>query len=183
MTARELEEYKALRATIRERGTTRLWIAVVGLAVWTALTLATAALATPPVVSLLTLLLLVAVFEAVFSIHTAVERVGRYIQVFLEDDEGGAKWEHTAMAFGPKGNRPRGAAPIDALFSPIFLVATLFNLVPLMVSPAVTVEWAVIGAVHALFVVRIVAARRAAATQRAADLERFRELKRLPGAR
>ena len=30
MTARELEEYRALRATIRERGTARVWIFVVG---------------------------------------------------------------------------------------------------------------------------------------------------------
>ena len=31
MTPRELEEYRALRETIRERGTARVWIFVVGL--------------------------------------------------------------------------------------------------------------------------------------------------------
>src|SRR5947208_14124487 len=34
MTARELEEYRALRATIRERGTARVWIFVVGFGLW-----------------------------------------------------------------------------------------------------------------------------------------------------
>ncbi len=30
MTGRDVEEYTALRATIRERGTTRVWLFVVG---------------------------------------------------------------------------------------------------------------------------------------------------------
>src|SRR5437867_12947540 len=45
MTPRELEEYRALRATIRERGTARIWIFVVGLLGWAGLVTATAALA------------------------------------------------------------------------------------------------------------------------------------------
>src|SRR3954465_15690792 len=42
MADRDVEEYKALRATIRQRGTARAWIFVAGLAAWAALTLATA---------------------------------------------------------------------------------------------------------------------------------------------
>src|SRR5690349_11073526 len=76
MTARELEEYSALRATIRERGTARVWIFLAGLAVWAALTITTAALATLPIASLLPLLMLAGAFEAVFALHTGVERVG-----------------------------------------------------------------------------------------------------------
>ena len=45
MTAREQDEYSALRATIRERGTVRVGLFVAGMAAWAALTLATAALA------------------------------------------------------------------------------------------------------------------------------------------
>jgi len=178
MTPRELEEYRALRDTIRERGTARLWIAVIGLAVWTALTLAAAALGEPPASSLVTLLFLVAVFEVIFSVHTAVERVGRYIQVFYEAADEAARWEHTAMAFGPTS---RGAGPMDALFSPLFLVATLFNLLPTVVTAPVPVEWIVIGIVHVLFVVRIAGARRASAKQRAVDLQRFREMRAANG--
>jgi hypothetical protein len=182
MTERELEEYRALRDTIRERSTARLWITLVGLSVWTVLTLTTAVLAPPPILALLTLLLLVVVFELVFSIHAAVERIGRYIQVFLEDDGAGARWEHTAMGFGRVLNEPPGhvwatAAPLDALFFPIFLVATLLNLIPVMIAAPLPVEWIVIGVVHLLFAVRIVAARRAAGQQRALDLDRFRKLK------
>ena len=41
MTDRDLEEYKALRATIRQRGTARTWVFGAGLAAWAALALAT----------------------------------------------------------------------------------------------------------------------------------------------
>src|SRR5439155_3058751 len=75
MTGRDAEEYRALRATIRERGTTRVWLFVVGLAVWAALVVATAALAALPIATLLPLLLLAAVFEAVFALHVGVERI------------------------------------------------------------------------------------------------------------
>lgn len=87
MTPREIEEYSALRATIRERGTARVWIFVAGLAAWAAAVIATASLASLPIATLLPLLLLAGVFEAVYALHTGVERVGRYIQVFYEGDE------------------------------------------------------------------------------------------------
>ena len=99
MTPRELEEYSALRATIRERGTARVWVFLAGLAIWAALTVATAALASLPVATLLPLLTLAATFEIVFALHTGVERIGRYIQVFFEAP-GERSWEHTAMAYG-----------------------------------------------------------------------------------
>ena len=63
MTGREQEEYSALRATIRERGTARICIFVAGVAAWAAVTIATAALASTPVAALLPLLLLASVFE------------------------------------------------------------------------------------------------------------------------
>jgi hypothetical protein len=66
---------------------------------------------------------------------------------------------------------------MDALFSPLFLVATLFNLLPVLLASPVVVEWTVIGVVHLLFVLRIVAARRAAAGQRVADLSRYRQMR------
>ena len=56
----------------------------------------------------LPLLALAGVFEAVFALHTGVERVGRYIQVFYESETpDSSNWEYTAMAFG----RPFPAAP------------------------------------------------------------------------
>jgi hypothetical protein len=173
MTPREIEEYSALRATIRERGTTRAWIALAGFASWTFATLATAALAAPPLATLIPLLLLAAAFEIVFALHVGVERVGRYIQVFFEDETTDPGWESRIMGFaaGPK----MGGS--DPLFAVYFWIAGLFNLLPALLAGPLPVEWTVIGAGHLLFIFRIVTARQYAAGQRARDLERFRALK------
>jgi hypothetical protein len=173
MTPRELEEYRALRATILDRGTARHWILVAGVGGWAALAIAVAALAAAPVATLLPLLFLAATFEAIVALHTGVERVGRYLQVFHETAPGDAAWEHVAMAYG----RTFGGGGIDALFSPIFWAATLFNFIPVMLSGPVAVDWAVVGAVHVLFAVRVGAARRQSGRQRAVDLQRFEQLK------
>jgi hypothetical protein len=170
MTPRELEEYRALRETIRERGTARVWIFVVGLVAWAALVIATAALAALPVATLLPLLILAGTFEAVFSLHAGVERVGRYIQVFFEEGSG---WEHAAMAFG---RAPRGTG-VDPLFGNIFLIATLLNFIPVLIAEPVATEVVVIGTAHLLLIARILIARRAAGHQRTADLETFKKLR------
>ena len=109
MTPREIEEYRALRATIRERSTARLWIVLAGLTAWAALTLATAALAELPIATLLPLLVLALTFEIVFALHTGVERVGRYIQVFFEDAERRSRLG--APGHGVRPPRSRAAAP------------------------------------------------------------------------
>jgi hypothetical protein len=168
MTLCEQEEYRALRATIRERGTARIWVFTAGFAVWAALTLATAVVAVTPLAVLLPLLVLAATFEAVFALHVGVERVGRYLQVFYED-----QWERVAMQFG----RPSGAVRIDALFLVPFLIAVVVNLAPLLVARPVPVEWIFVAGPHALLVLRLVTARVGAGRQRAIDLERFKQLK------
>jgi hypothetical protein len=173
MTPRELEEYRALRATILQRGTARHWVFVAGLGIWSALTVAVAALASLPVATLLPLLFLAATFEAVFALHTGVERVGRYLQVFYEPNPDEAAWEHAAMAYG----RTFGGGGIDALFSPFFWVATLFNFLPVTLTGPVAIDWAVVGAVHALFLVRVWAGRQQSGRQRATDLARFEQIK------
>ena len=174
MTVREQEEYKALRDTIRERGTARVCVFVAGIAAWTAATIATAALASSPVASLLPLLLLACVFEAVFALHVGVERIGRYLQVFYETDPPALpKWEHAAMAFG----RPRGAATTDALFTVPFLLAALFNIAPALLLNPIRAELIFVGGAHALFVLRLAVARLAAGRQRAIDLARFQQLR------
>jgi hypothetical protein len=180
MTAREQDEYSALRATIRERGTARVCIFVAGIAAWTAATIATAALASSPIASLLPLLLLAGVFEAIFALHVGVERIGRYLQVFYEAAPLAQpalpalpKWEHAAMAFG----RPPGAATTDALFTVPFLLATVFNVAPALLLNPIRAELIFVGGAHALFVIRLAVARLAAGRQRAIDLKRFQQLK------
>ena len=169
-TAREQEEYRELRATIRERGTTRAWIFVAGIAAWAALSLATATLSAPPLGTLVPLLVLASAFEAVFALHVGVERIGRYLQVFHEAD--GFGWEHAAMGFG----RPAGAAAPDALFVVPFVLGAALNLVPALLATPTREELIFVGGAHALFVARVVFARAAAKRQRPVDLARFREL-------
>ena len=173
MTGHEQEEYRALRATIRERGTARVWVFVVGVCAWTALTVATAALASTPLATLLPLVVLAATFEAVLTLHIGVERVGRYLQVFHEADDQPGGWEHAAMAFG----RPAGAVAVDGLFVVPYLLMTLFNLAPAAIASPTTAELVVIGGTHALFVLRLIVMRHAASKQRAIDLERFEHMK------
>jgi hypothetical protein len=171
-TPRATEEYTALRATIRERGTARVCLFCGGFVGWGALMLATAALASTPLAALLPLLVLAAIFEGVYALHIGVERIGRYVQAFHEGADAG--WEHAAMAFG----RPKGAASVDALFTVPFLLAAIFNIGPaLYVSPTVE-EITFVGGAHALFAVRLFFARATAARQRDIDLARFAELKR-----
>jgi hypothetical protein len=175
MTPRDVEEYSALRATIRERGAVRIWVVVATLAAWAAATVATAALAALPVATFVPLLLLATGFEAVFQLHTGVERIGRYLQVFHEgsgEPRSGTEWESTAMAYGRMF--PGGS---DPLFTSYFFFATVLNFVPVILAEPARIEVTVVGAVHAFFVGRLFIARHRAGRQRAIDLDRFQKIK------
>ena len=173
MTPREIQEYAELRSTIRERSTTRIWVFVAGIASWAALNVATAVLLTTPLDTLLPLLVLTATFEAVFALHVAVERIGRYLQVFHEAAGEPARWETIAMSFGA----PAAGTAIDPLFGVTFGIATALNFLPVLVVAPEPSELLVIGTVHALFLARLIRARGAAARQRASDLARFQQMK------
>jgi hypothetical protein len=173
MTPRELAEYQALRETIRERGTTRVWLLLATFVAWGALAIATAALATLPIATLLPLLVLAVGFETGFAVHTGVERIGRYIQVFFESDDTDRGWEHHIMAFGGAAGGPAS----DPLLASYFWIATIFNFVPAILANPALVEWSVVGAIHLLFMVRVGIARHQAGRQRAIDLNRFQQLK------
>jgi hypothetical protein len=170
MSTQQQEEYRALRETIRERGTAKAWLLLAGMIGWGGLTIATAALASLPVATFLPLLVLAVTFEAIFNLHVGVERIGRYLQVFHEGETG---WEHTAMTFG----RPLKGTGTDPLFVAHFLIATLLNIVPALLAQPVQLEVTVVGAAHVLFVVRLMVAKRSASRQREADLKRFEDMK------
>jgi hypothetical protein len=175
MSVREQDEYGALRETIRERGTARVALFVVGVLGWAALLTATAALANSPLATVLPLIALAALFEALLSLHVGVERIGRYLQVHYEPE--GQGWEHATMAFG----KPPGAIAIDPLFSGIFLLATVVNFGPVVILNPIRAEMIFVGGAHLLFVIRVIVARAATARQRAIDLERFQQLHRPRG--
>lgn len=174
MTPTDVEEYKALRATIRERGTTRVWIVLAGTVGWAVTVLGTVALAAPPAAIFIPLLILATTFEIAFALHTGVERIGRYIQVFFENDGTNPGWEHRITSFA-SGRRLPGTT--DPLFARSFWLAAVSNLIPAILIGPIPVEWAVLGLAHAAFIVRVATARRQAASQRASDLQRFREMK------
>jgi len=180
-------EYEALRATIRERGTARLVTFFATLVAWAALELAILASGPNHVIGpLLSLMVLAAGFETVFQIHLGVERVGRYLQVAFEESALPASepaavgpvgprppaWETTAMAYG----KAYPSAGSDPLFTMLFLFATLINVLPVVGAWRMPVVFPALVGAHALFLLRVRAARRRAGRQRAEDLQRFREL-------
>ena len=174
------EEYRALRATIRERGTMRLVVAAITFMAWAALALAVAAWSSVSALGLLPLLVLVAGFEVVFAAHVGVERIGRYLQVNYEAPDGPPRWERLAMDMGGRAGAGSG---IDPLFAGIFIVATLVNLIPVGLLTAaegptlpgnVPLEIGVYGLLHLLFIGRVLQARRFAAGQRQRDLALFK---------
>ena len=166
------QEYTALRQTIATRGTARIVLLPVTVIGWAVLILLLMMFGDLPVAGVASLAVLAAGFEAIHALHVGVERIGRYLQVFYEAREDGPRWETTAMAVGP--SLPGGG--IDPLFSAVFLSATVLNLIPVMLPQPTAVEIVVIGALHVVFVVRVVRARIAAARQRAVELESFRAL-------
>ena len=168
MTPRDSEEYKALRATIRERGTARAWLLGVGVALWAALATGTAATSGLPISTLVPLVALWAVFEAIAALHFGVERIGRYLHVFHDD-----AWEQTAAAFGPG---IRGGAA-DPLFVAVFAAATVLNFIPVLLVQPTTIEVEALGTAHVALLVRVAVARRAAGRQRAFEQRRFEALK------
>src|SRR5919112_2415951 len=153
------DEFTALRATIRERGTVRMILLPLTFAVWGGVAVATTAAIQLPIAALLPLLVLAAGFEAIYALHINVERIGRYLQVFHEPDGG---WEHTAMTFG---QRFPGRGP-DALFSNLFLVATALNYLPVALGATMS-ELVVGGVLHLVLAFHIGTARSRASKQRA----------------
>lgn len=136
---------------------------------WAATAIATTAVITVAVSTLVPLMVLAAGFEAVFALHVNVERVGRYLQVFHEPDEG---WEHVAMRFG---QRFPGTGP-DPLFSRLFILAVSLNFLPVALGGEIP-EIVVLALLHLGFVNRIRLARQFAGKQRVEDLARFESLR------
>jgi len=165
-------EYGALRDTIRERGTARMWAVLGGLAAWGALSAALLITETGGAMPLVTLVVLASTYEINFFIHTGVERIGRYIQVFYEERDVRAGWETIAMKYGAKF--PSG---LDPLFSIVFAAAALVNFLGSLPAAGRRPGWVVLSlAGHLAFAYRMVSTRTAARSQRALDLERFRNL-------
>ena len=175
MSAFRDSEYAALRATIRERGTVRVCLVLGGLGVWGLLALILPLSGLQGGVTLIPFLVLSATFEINFFIHTGVERIGRYIQVFYEEAAGTPGWETTVMNLGAPPASPAGT--LDPLFAAIFSACTAVSFLASIATPTRQPAWIALSLVaHLAFAYRIVAARKYAAAQRAIDLARFHNL-------
>ena len=140
---------------------------------WAGTAVATAAVITVAVSTLVPLLILVAGFEAVFALHVNVERIGRYLEVFHEG-ENGPGWEHTVSLFA----RRFPAAALDPLFGRLFVLATSVNFLPAALGWENMPELVILAALHLVFINRVRLARSFAASQRTEDLQRFLALQR-----
>ena len=167
-------EFTVLRQTIAVRGTVRMTLLPVTVIGWTAITAALLqGLTVPGLLALVPLSVLIAGFEAIHALNVGVERIGRYLQVYYEAGGDGPMWETTAMSVGP--GLPGGG--IDPLFTVVFIAASALNLALAAPELRTITEIAVIVPVHAIFWIRVIRARGAAARQRAVDLETYRAVK------
>jgi hypothetical protein len=147
--------------------------------IWAALLIAVLVLLPLPIAAAIPLLLLVITFEVIRPLHFGAERIGRYIQVFYEEDgepnrslNDTPSWERVAMSFGVVpgvGGHP--------LFVPLFLLATAINYLAVLLPEPATIELSVMALPHLAFIAWLVTADRAMRTQRAIELERLRELR------
>ena len=177
-------EYLVLRKTIAARGSLRPILLITGLGIWAVILTAVLVLLPYPLAVAIPLLVLAATFEAIRPLHFSAERIGRYIQVFYEDDGKPGRsladtpsWERVAMSLGAVpgvGGHPR--------FVPIFFMATIVNYLPVLLSrpAAVPVELGMLVVPHAAFVVWLLYIDRVMRTQRATELARFRQLRDAP---
>ena len=117
---------------------------------------------------------LAATFEINFFIHTGVERIGRYIQVFYEERAGAIGWETTAMNYGARVPREWTRSVVLA----IFFAATMLNFFSsLNTDQRIAAGSRLSFLAHLAFAYRIVAREEDCryATRRL-DLDRFRSL-------
>lgn len=167
-------EFTVLRQTIAARGTVRMILLPVTVIGWTSITAALLqGLTVPGLLPLVPLSVLIAGFEAIHALNVGVERIGRYLQVYYEGRVDGPMWETTAMSVGP--GLPGGG--IDPLFAVVFIAASALNLALAAPELRTMTEIVTIVPVHAIFWIRVIRARGAAARQRAVDLETYRAVK------
>ena len=182
MERHQQSEYLVLRQTIAHRGALRPVLVLLGNAIWAALLIAVLVLLPYPVAAAIPLFILLVTFEVIRPLHFGAERIGRYLQVFYEEDGAPNRpfnetpsWERVAMSFG--------AVPGvggHALFVPLFFLATTINYLAVLLSGPVALEMGVMAIPHVAFLAWLVAADRAMRTQRAIELARLRELRQNP---
>ena len=172
-----LEEFRALRATIRARGSLRLALATSGFSAWALVLVAVLAWLPNPIAGTIPLVLLVSGFEVNRMLHLGIERIGRYLQVFYEDhadaDAGTPAWERTVMKLAPSVPGAGG----HALLLPTFLIATLINFLSVVLPGPLPLELGVMAVPHLVFIAWMIWCDRGMRRQRAQELEAFAKIR------
>jgi hypothetical protein len=176
----QLEEFRALRATIRDRAIARVILLAISWVGWAAI--ATAIMLVLPATPLLALPLVVvlAAFEVNLGTVRAAEGIADYLRVVFEERRAVPGWE-TASAALARG-RPAAA---DPLFFWIFVAVLCANYLCVVVAVGETadpsarvredsLDLAVATVLHAAVLLRFVLARRGLVNGRAGGLERLR---------
>lgn len=179
MTDPATTEYAGLRETIRSRGGARPLAFLAGISIWAVTLIALLIWLPNPIAAVVPLLVLLATFEVVRSLHLGVERIGRYVQVFVEEASVGDSslaapaWERVAMAFGPTVPGAGG----HPYFLAVFLLATVINYLAVILPGPVLVELVTMAIPHVAFTAWLIYCDRGMRRQRAGELARFRALK------
>jgi hypothetical protein len=172
-------EYLVLRKTIAQRGALRPILVLIGIGIWAAVLTAVLVLLPFPVAAAIPLLILLVTFEVIRPLHFGAERIGRYLQVFYEEQgdpdramHDTPSWERVAMSFGKVpgvGGNP--------LFVPVFFMATAVNYLAVLLPDPAAIEMGVMAVPHFAFIAWLIAAHRAMRHQRTIELARLRDLK------
>lgn len=174
-------EYRVLRETIASRGSLRPLFTLIGVGLWAVILTAVLAWIPYPVAAVLPLLVLLATFEVIRPLHFGAERIGRYLQVFYEEEGQPERplpltpsWERVAMRLSTVPGT--GGHP---LFVPVFFLATIVNTLPVLLAQplATPIELAALGVPHAAFMIWLLNADRAMRSQRQSELTQFRALR------
>jgi hypothetical protein len=172
-----LEEFRQLRATIRERTIARVAVSLITFVSWGVLALGLPHSDDSVVSGLVPLVVLVAGFELVFALHVGVERIGRYVAVFYETAGEMPKWETAIAAFGR--SPARQATQTHVLLATEFIVATALNLLfAVEAGLAALPKDLALAVFHAAFIARIAQAVRQASRQRDVDAAAFSAIAR-----
>lgn len=171
-------EYVVLRRTIAQRGALRPILFAAGIACWALVLTAVVAWLPYPIAAAIPLIVIAACFEAIRPLHFGAERIGRYVQVFYEEEGDPARplrdtpsWERVAMQLGTVpgvGGHP--------LFVPVFSLATIANYLAVIIPGPLPIELAAMAVPHLGLLGWFFAADRAMKRQRGVELERFRQL-------
>jgi hypothetical protein len=182
----EIAEFRELRATIRQRGTARAFVALITFVSWGGLCFAALHYG-HPAAALVPLVVLAAGFEIGLALHVGAERIGRYLFVRYEGSGRTPKWETSVAALG---QTPAAATPrMQPLLQTAFAAAVLVNL-----GCGVLTRWLVFdlaafrapsiwvtAAAHVAVLLRIRRAVSQAAGQRARDAAAFSDIAQTRG--